>query len=80
LLLPALDAELLVEVRLVDARLAVERPDVDRELAARPLVERLAAERDELDRRLVDREELDRPLLEPDAALASCFCACSKSF
>jgi hypothetical protein len=59
--------------------LAVERPDVDRELAARLLVERPPVERDELDRRLVEREELERPLVEPDAPFASCFCAWSKS-
>jgi hypothetical protein len=67
LLLPPLDDLLLVELRLLDPRRAVERPD------PRLLVERLLVERDELDRRLVEREELERPLLEPDAAAASCF-------
>jgi hypothetical protein len=80
LLLPPLDALLLVAVRRVDARLVVERPDFERELAARLLVERLPVDRDAVVRRLVVREELDRPLLEPEAPFASCFCACSKSF
>jgi hypothetical protein len=71
-LLPPLDL-LLVELRLLDPRLVVVRPDAGRELDPRRLVERLVVERDEVDRRLVERVELERPPLEPDAAFASCF-------